>query len=69
MLEIFLIKFLKEYHRQRRKSAIQRDIALGRITEEEARKLPEDYGRALNTGGRRRASHFHHPLAIWICYR
>ena len=47
-------KFLKEYHRQRRKSAIQRDIALGRITEEEARKLPEDYGRALNTGGRRR---------------
>jgi len=47
-------KFLKEYHRQRRQSAIQRDIALGRITEEEARKLPEDYGRALNTGGRRR---------------
>ncbi len=46
-------KFLKEYHRQRRQSAIQRDIALGRITEEEARKLPEDYGRALNTRGRR----------------
>ena len=46
-------KFLKEYHRQRRQRAIQRDIALGRITEEEARKLPEDYGRALNTGGRR----------------
>ena len=46
-------KFLKEYHRQRRQSAIQRDIALGRITEEEARKLPEDYGRALNTRERR----------------
>ena len=49
-------KFRKEYHRRRRQRAIERDIALGRTTAEEAKKFPENYGRALNvpTGGRRR---------------
>ena len=46
-------EFRKKYHRRRRERAIRRDIELGRITPEEAAKFPADYGRALNTGGRR----------------
>jgi len=46
-------KFRDEYHKRRRKDAIRRDIALGRTTEEEAVNFPEDYGKALNSGGRR----------------
>jgi len=46
-------KFTKEYHRRRRAAAIAKDIASGRTTQEEAANFPEDYGRSLNTGGRR----------------
>lgn len=41
-------KFRKEYYKRRRENAIRRDIAMGRITKEQAAKLPEDYGRSLN---------------------
>ncbi len=46
-------KFTKEYHRRRRAAAIAKDIASGKTTPEEAANFPENYGRALNTGGRR----------------
>ena len=46
-------EFRKAYHKRRREDAIRRDIALGRITAEEASNFPEDYGKALNTGGKR----------------
>ena len=42
-------KFRKEYYKRRRENAIARDIAMGRLTKEQAANLPEDYGRALNT--------------------
>lgn len=50
-------KFRKEYYKRRRENAIRRDIAMGRLTKEQAVNLPEDYGRSLNApprGGRRR---------------
>ncbi len=46
-------KFTKEYHRRRSAAAIAKDIASGKTTPEEAANFPENYGRALNTGGRR----------------
>jgi hypothetical protein len=47
-------KFRKEYYKMRRENAIRRDIAMGRFTKEQAANLPEDYGRALNAGRRRK---------------
>ena len=44
-------KFRKEYYKMRRENAIRRNIAMGRLTKEQAANLPEDYGRG---GGRRR---------------
>ena len=41
----------KEYYKMRRENAIRRNIAMGRLTKEQAANLPEDYGRG---GGRRR---------------
>ena len=43
-------KFRNGYHKHRRTAAIKRD----RIPPEKAKKLPSNYGRALNAGGRRR---------------
>ena len=50
-------KFRKEYYKRRRENAIRRDVAMGRLTKEQAANVPEDYGRALNaprSGGKRR---------------
>ena len=38
-------KFRKEYYKRRRENAIRRDIAMGRLTKEQAANLPEDYGK------------------------
>ena len=43
-------KFRRAYEAERREAAIQRE----RLTPEQAKNLPHDYGRALNAGGGRR---------------